>query len=316
MVTKQPIEIYGPAGLRDFIWQTMELSHTELVFPYVVHELVPTADQCPTEELKEFVHVDKADNPPKDGQGRTILLDSEENSYLLVDDEQFVVKAFRLFHRIPSFGFSVVEKKRPGKLNAQKLKDLGKCFFPSSSVELLLTKAVRSVIETFSCLPGLKLTFSLLTSFAQSLFIKGNSWGQNLLYRAKTKYLFEFSLQLPRCTFLICLIFSFYYLGWWSGPVVSGLGFYFFHVIFLKYVFNDIFGQRLFAIVLNLATPTNCSLGFPSLLTLPSQSTLIKLIWCLEYCLNQFYIPGFITLGSKHPEIGLGPIEGFIPPPC
>lgn len=87
---------------------------------------MPTADQCPPEELKEFMHVNKTDSHPKEGQGRTILLDSEENSYLLVDDEQFVVKAFRLFHRIPSFGFSVVEKKRPGKLNAQKLKDLGK----------------------------------------------------------------------------------------------------------------------------------------------------------------------------------------------
>uniref|UniRef100_A0AC11BV10 ElaC ribonuclease Z 1 n=1 Tax=Ovis aries TaxID=9940 RepID=A0AC11BV10_SHEEP len=128
MVTKQPIEIYGPAGLRDFICRTMDLSHTELVFPYVVHELVPTADQCPTEELKESVQVNKTDSPPQEGEGRTIMLDSEESSYLLVDDEQFVVKAFRLFHRIPSFGFSVVEKKRPGKLNAQKLKDLGEVF--------------------------------------------------------------------------------------------------------------------------------------------------------------------------------------------
>lgn len=110
----------------------MELSHTELVFPYVVHEIVPTADQCPVEELKGFSHVNEADGPPK-GQGRTILLNTEENSYCLVDDEQFVVKAFRLFHRIPSFGFSVVEKKRAGKLNAQKLKDLGKFAFPSLS---------------------------------------------------------------------------------------------------------------------------------------------------------------------------------------
>lgn len=96
------------------------------------------------------------------------MLDSEENSYLLVDDEQFIVKAFRLFHRIPSFGFSVVEKKRPGKLNAQKLKDLGKCFFLSfSSIKLLLTKAVRSVIATFlSYLVGLKPTFFPFISFA------------------------------------------------------------------------------------------------------------------------------------------------------
>lgn len=116
----------------------MELSHTELVFPYVVHELVPTADQCPPEELKELTDMSRVDSPPKEGKGRTIVLDSEENSYLLVDDEQFIVKAFRLFHRIPSFGFSVVEKKRPGKLNAQKLKDLGKCFFPF----LLINQAV------------------------------------------------------------------------------------------------------------------------------------------------------------------------------
>lgn len=128
------------------------------------------------------------------------MLDSEENSYLLVDDEQFIVKAFRLFHRIPSFGFSVVEKKRPGKLNAQKLKDLGKCFFLSfSSIKLLLTKAVRSVIATFlSYLVGLKLTFFPFISFAQSLVIMGNSWSQKTLFRAKPKYMFEsFSLQLP-----------------------------------------------------------------------------------------------------------------------
>lgn len=197
MVTKQPIEIYGPAGLRDFICRTMELSHTELVFPYVVHELVPTADQCPTEELKEFAHVNRADSPPKEGQGRTIVLDSEENSYLLVDDEQFVVKAFRLFHRIPSFGFSVVEKKRPGKLNAQKLKDLGKCSFCFPSVELLLTETVRSVIETFLfCLPGIKVTFSPLTSFAQSLREK-NASKQN-----PNRYL---NLLFRGSTFLVCL---------------------------------------------------------------------------------------------------------------
>ena len=155
----------------------MELSHTELVFPYVVHELVPTADQCPTEELRDSAPMGSADSSPREGQGRTILLDSEESSYLLVDDEQFVVKAFRLFHRVPSFGFSVVEKKRPGKLNAQKLKDLGECCFLFSSIKLLLTEALISVIVTLlSCLPGLKLTSSPLTSFAQILLIEGSSW--------------------------------------------------------------------------------------------------------------------------------------------
>uniref|UniRef100_A0A452GNR7 Metallo-beta-lactamase domain-containing protein n=1 Tax=Gopherus agassizii TaxID=38772 RepID=A0A452GNR7_9SAUR len=55
----------------------------------------------------------------------TLQLDPVENSYMLVNNQQFVMKAFRLFHRIPSFGFLVEEKQRTGKLNAQKLKDLG-----------------------------------------------------------------------------------------------------------------------------------------------------------------------------------------------
>ncbi|XP_075388597.1 zinc phosphodiesterase ELAC protein 1 [Tenrec ecaudatus] len=122
--TKQPVDIYGPVGLRDFLQHTMELSHTELVFPYAVHELVPTADQCPADEQPGITHGERTGCRPGAGQGRTIHLDTEEDAYLLVDEEQFVVKAFRLFHRIPSFGLSIMEK-RPGKLNAQKLKDLG-----------------------------------------------------------------------------------------------------------------------------------------------------------------------------------------------
>ncbi|XP_074850451.1 zinc phosphodiesterase ELAC protein 1 [Carettochelys insculpta] len=122
--TKQPVEIYGPLGLRNFIWRSLELSHSQLLFPYVVHELVPTPDQCPPEEFKELSYIDR-DVFSKEVQGRTLHLDPVEKSYALVNNQQFVVKAFRLFHRIPSFGFLVEEKQRTGKLNAQKLKDLG-----------------------------------------------------------------------------------------------------------------------------------------------------------------------------------------------
>lgn len=156
----------------------MELSHTELVFPYVVHELVPTADQCPVEELREFAHMDETDSSPK-GQGRTILLDAEENSYCLVDDEQFVVKAFRLFHRIPSFGFSVVEKKRAGKLNAQKLRDLGKHTPPSLYLRFQqeTTEAVRGSLS-----PVLRGSTHLL--------------GPKIVFRTKLKYLVYLNLFL------------------------------------------------------------------------------------------------------------------------
>ncbi|XP_061874203.1 zinc phosphodiesterase ELAC protein 1 isoform X2 [Colius striatus] len=122
---KPPIEIYGPLGLRSFIWRSMELSHSKLPFSYTVHELVPTQDQCPAEEFKDFSCLDRGEGSPKEAQGRIIHLDPVEGSYSLFEDEQLVLKAFRLFHRIPSFGFVLQEKLRTGKLNVQKLQSLG-----------------------------------------------------------------------------------------------------------------------------------------------------------------------------------------------
>ncbi|NXB59202.1 RNZ1 protein, partial [Struthidea cinerea] len=123
--SKPPVDIYGPLGLRSFLWRTLELSHSQLLFPYAVHELVPTRDQCPAEEFKDFSGLDRDEAALQGPPGRVLHLDPAEDSYLLVEDEQLVVRAFRLFHRIPSFGFVLEEKPRPGRLNVQKLKDLG-----------------------------------------------------------------------------------------------------------------------------------------------------------------------------------------------
>ncbi|NXN11500.1 RNZ1 protein, partial [Indicator maculatus] len=124
-LNKPPVNIYGPLGLENFVRRSMELSHSQLLFPYTVHELIPTRDQCPAEEFKEFSYLDRDEMSCQGVQGRRLHLDPVENSYLLIEDEQLVVKAFRLFHRIPSFGFVVAEKPRTGKLNVQKLKELG-----------------------------------------------------------------------------------------------------------------------------------------------------------------------------------------------
>ncbi|NXU11072.1 RNZ1 protein, partial [Pardalotus punctatus] len=118
--SRAPVDIFGPLGLRSFLRTSLELSHSELLFPYAVHELVPTRDQCPAEEFRDFSGLDLG-GPP----GRILHLDPGDGSYLLLEDEQLVLRAFRLFHRVPSFGFVLEEKPRPGRLNVQKLKDLG-----------------------------------------------------------------------------------------------------------------------------------------------------------------------------------------------
>ena len=38
--TRQPIEVYGPPGLRNWIRTTLKLSHARVPNKYVVHELV------------------------------------------------------------------------------------------------------------------------------------------------------------------------------------------------------------------------------------------------------------------------------------
>ncbi|NXS34130.1 RNZ1 protein, partial [Pomatostomus ruficeps] len=123
--SRRPVDIYGPLGLRSFLRRSLELSHSQLLFPYAVHELVPTRDQCPDGEFKDFSGLDRDEEAPQGPLGQVLHLDPGEDSYLLLEDEQLVLRAFRLFHRIPSFGFVLQEKPRPGKLDVQKLKDLG-----------------------------------------------------------------------------------------------------------------------------------------------------------------------------------------------
>ncbi|KAG9488371.1 hypothetical protein GDO78_007925 [Eleutherodactylus coqui] len=123
--TKQHVDIYGPVGLRNFIRMSLEVSHSQLVFPYTIYELLPSEDQCPAEEFKDFSKYsgDCCPSPPEE---QIIYADPTDGTYCVLENKQFMVKAFKLYHRIPSFGFVITEKDRPGKLNISKLQELGK----------------------------------------------------------------------------------------------------------------------------------------------------------------------------------------------
>ncbi|XP_073322604.1 zinc phosphodiesterase ELAC protein 1 [Pagrus major] len=120
------VDIYGPRGLRHFLRVTLGLTGSQLLFPYAVHELEPTTDQSPEEgRLSPEATAECGPLHPQEQPGRTISLDVSSDSYLLFEDKKFVVKAFRLFHRIPSFGFCIQEHDRPGRLKTELLKELG-----------------------------------------------------------------------------------------------------------------------------------------------------------------------------------------------
>jgi ribonuclease Z len=80
------VTVYGPAGLKDYIAVSLKVSKSYLKYPIKIVEI-------------------------------------EEG--LVFEDDQFIVEARLLEHGIPSYGYRVVEKDRPGTLLVEKLKEFG-----------------------------------------------------------------------------------------------------------------------------------------------------------------------------------------------
>ena len=80
---EQELHLYATAGLQDIIKLQLEVAATTLPFPLIFH--------------------------PLDGEG------------VLVDTPKFSVESFSTAHRIPCWGFIIREKKKPRKINKEKI---------------------------------------------------------------------------------------------------------------------------------------------------------------------------------------------------
>lgn len=78
------VTVYGPKGIKDFVDISLQVSGTYLKYPLKIVEI-------------------------------------EEG--IVFEDEQFKVEARKLEHGIPSYGYRVVEKDRPGSLLVEKLQE-------------------------------------------------------------------------------------------------------------------------------------------------------------------------------------------------
>ncbi|MFC5448262.1 ribonuclease Z [Paenibacillus aestuarii] len=82
-----PLTVYGPVGVKRFIDTALEVSGAHLSYTLNVVEI--------------------------------------EREGLLFEDETFLVETARLEHRIECFGYRIIEKDQPGKLQLDKLAELG-----------------------------------------------------------------------------------------------------------------------------------------------------------------------------------------------
>ncbi|XP_025078875.1 zinc phosphodiesterase ELAC protein 1-like isoform X2 [Pomacea canaliculata] len=119
----EPVEIYGPLGLRAYLQTTLGVSHSEMGFTFTVHELVPVSQQLPP----DIWEIEKTANSlphPNEVPGKRIEC-NDNLVWNVFSDKGFVVQAVWVKHRVPSFAYVVKENDRPGKLDANKLKSLG-----------------------------------------------------------------------------------------------------------------------------------------------------------------------------------------------
>jgi len=120
------IELYGPLGVRKFVTNSLSLSRSPLLYKLSVIELIPKADQYPDNWDVWSVdhHLDTQQKLPQESSYREVEC-CQDKYWPLISDNNFVVRAAALEHRIPSFGFHIREADSPGRLNVEKIQELG-----------------------------------------------------------------------------------------------------------------------------------------------------------------------------------------------
>mmetsp|Transcript_22571 Transcript_22571/g.58788 ORF Transcript_22571/g.58788 Transcript_22571/m.58788 type:complete len:515 (+) Transcript_22571:101-1645(+) len=124
----QPIEIFGPEGLRAYVRASLQLTQSRVAAPHVIHELVGVPQRPPPgfrPPRGPFV------SPKATGQseaafgevfeGRNIPRDADGAWTCETRSKALTVRAAPMAHTVPCVGFVVVEPDRPGALDVDKV---------------------------------------------------------------------------------------------------------------------------------------------------------------------------------------------------
>lgn len=123
------IEIYGPLGLRLFLHTSLSLSRSVFPYQYRVNELVPHGAQY-GEDWNDWNVDHNGPEPLHPSELQPVKIHHVENNdgnvlWKLFESGEWSVNAGWIHHRVPSFGFVLKEKGRPGTLDKDKLLSLG-----------------------------------------------------------------------------------------------------------------------------------------------------------------------------------------------
>ncbi|KAH9307887.1 hypothetical protein KI387_035798, partial [Taxus chinensis] len=118
---KNPIEIYGPQGLRNWLRVTLNASHVRVPTKYAVHELISKKDKSTKFSTKssknEVLHEDEL--PGRD------IYQSKDGLWDLFSDDKYKVQAGPVKHSIPCWGYVLEEHTRIGRFMVECAEQLG-----------------------------------------------------------------------------------------------------------------------------------------------------------------------------------------------
>jgi len=128
------VELYGPLGLRKYVTTCLGLSRSPLIYKLAIHEMIPRPDQHPPDWDAWPVQHELTDPPlPQEASYRRVQYSEDTRCWDLAHEgfwgpgagSGVRVVAAALRHRIPSWGFLVIEPSSPGKLDTEKLTAAG-----------------------------------------------------------------------------------------------------------------------------------------------------------------------------------------------
>lgn len=126
---EKEVDVFGPIGLYKYITVSLELSRSQLNYKLNVHEIMPDEDQYPSDwqnwpvnhetsgPLSMLINTHNKINKNHDNEGHRY--------WPVFQDQTISIKAVPIQHRIPCFGYVVIEADKVGTLDVEKLRKMG-----------------------------------------------------------------------------------------------------------------------------------------------------------------------------------------------